>query len=91
MKQEQVYNIVLFLKENGMLSDLIRAGLVTSKIAVYAEIYCEVEAMKRRYKRKTQSMIIIELADKMRLHPTTIYRALSVMKQPLQNCAKQVK
>ena len=91
LNQEQVYNEIKRLKESGLLHQLVQVGLLSSKTLLYMEICEELEYRKKRYRYSSNKIIINQIADKFRCSESTIYRAIAVMKLPInnsQNCEK---
>ena len=85
LNQEQVYNEVKRVKESGLLHQLVQVGLLSSKTLLYMEICEEMEMRKRRFKYSSNKIIINQIADKFKCSDSTIYRAIAIMKLPLNN------
>lgn len=70
------------LFETGVFDQLYKAGLISSKLSIYRDIYLYVDAqMKTRGIGKEQA--VIEASVTFNCSRPTIYRALSSLKMPL--------
>lgn len=86
-KAEAVYNEVKRLQQSGSISTLVKAGLMSPKTITYLEIAECVQDKKAKYKRTSNKVIVSRVATQFRVSPATVYRAICVMRRPLQSPA----
>lgn len=77
------YDLILRIKEDGTLTQLIRSGIVSYKVTVYAKIYGRIEHLQVRRKRLNKKQLIVQVANEFGVHPTTVYRAVKLMRYPV--------
>jgi hypothetical protein len=82
----QIFDLITRLKSDGTLTQLVHAGIIAPKVVTYASIYERVEQQQRRRKRSSRKFIIIMVADEYKVHPTTVYRAINLMREPVAVC-----
>lgn len=83
----QTYELIIKIREDGTLLQLVRSGIISSKVTVYADIYGRVEALRVRRKRASKKQLILQVAEEYGIHPTTVYRAVKLMRHPVQPVA----
>jgi len=64
------------LFDNGIFSEMYKAGFITSKIFTYREIYLWVQA-QMKIRRITKNQAVLEAGDKFNKDERTIWRALN--------------
>lgn len=77
------YDLIIKIKDDGTLLQLVRSGIISAKVTTYAEIYGRLEALRIRRKRTSKKQLILQVADEYGIHPTTVYRAVKVMRYPV--------
>lgn len=74
-----MFQKLIELKESGFLSQMVKSGLMSSKVYVYLEIYMWVDARKTVTK-KTLSDVVAEAEAYFGKSSSTIWRAVRVIK-----------
>lgn len=74
-----VFEIIQEIEQKGHLKKLIAAGLMSTKLVLYYEIYLEYDKAKRTTKKKTVD-IVSELCDKFGVCDSTIYKVIKIFK-----------
>jgi len=87
LKAEAVYNEVKRLQQSGAISTLVQAGLMSPKTISYLEIAESVQDKKAKYKRTSNKVIVSRVAVQFNVSSATVYRAIGVMRRPLQSPA----
>lgn len=71
--------IIVELEKKGNLKPLIKAGILSTKVGFYYEIYLEYDKRKKTSK-KTSSYIVDDLAEVFNVSRQTIYKAIKTFK-----------
>ena len=66
------------LQQTGTLTKMVRAGLVSSKVYTYLEIYMFVDA-RRKTRKCTKESIILEASEQFKVSRVTIFKALKAV------------
>jgi hypothetical protein len=85
----QIFDLIKELKDEGLLTNMVRCGLIGSKASTYFDI---VEAYEEKIKRSPSSsktMICFDVANMFKVEVTTVYRARKLMKSDLQSRANK--
>ena len=74
------------LEHNNQLKPLVRNGVIPSKILMYYTAYKNFEFEKQSLNncKGCTSIAVTHVADKMKVAEMTIYRAIKVMRSPIQ-------
>lgn len=67
------------MQKSGLLPKMVRAGLVSSKVSTYLEIYMFVDARKQTTGKKTNA-IVLEASEQFKVCRKTVYNALQAVK-----------
>jgi hypothetical protein len=83
LKAEPLWVEVKRLKDSGALPKLVAAGLLSPKTVTYFSIAERVNQQRTRYTRTAKAQIISRVANEFNVSNATVYRAVSVMGEPL--------
>lgn len=67
------------MNERGELTNLVRSGIIPSKVVTHFKIADRYVQIKKVRKRDTQGIIIGQLSCEFNVSTMTVYRALKIM------------
>lgn len=70
---------LISLQQSGTLSKMVRAGLVSSKVNFYLEVYLYIDARKKTTGKKSNDLIL-EASQQFGVCRATVYNALQAIK-----------
>jgi transcription initiation factor TFIID subunit TAF12 len=83
----RIFDLLKELRDQGVLTNLVRAGLIGSKAVVYFEMTEQFEEEVRRKPNVPKTIVTANVAERFKVEVTTVYRARKIMLSNLQQSA----
>lgn len=84
MEQKTIFDAIKKLKQESPMCRLVAVGLISPKAEVYYNIAERFNEIDKRLTRTSKCMKVNQVAEQFKCSPVSVYRALSVMRQPLE-------
>ncbi len=82
MNQTRLFDVIANWKLQGLILDLVKLGVISSRTVNYFEINDRLE-QKQKLTRTSKTTIIMEVAEEFRVKFRTVQRAQQEMNRPL--------
>jgi hypothetical protein len=84
MENKTIFDAVKKMKEESPMCRLVAVGLISPKAEMYYNITERFTEIDKRLTRTSKCMKVNTVASEFRCAPVTVYRALNIMRQPLE-------
>lgn len=84
MENKTIFDAIKKLKEEAPMCRLVAVGIISPKAQSYYDITERFNELDKRLTRTSKCIKVNTVAEQFHCAPVTVYRALNIMRQPLE-------